>query len=240
MTNDVSRLAAIIAAVLLALVMRRRRAGAPRQRRSTRIARGTEALSWRSSSVAVACVVGWNRRGRRRSGSKSRRCSWTNGRARAPLGAVGRRLRTTTVLGPHDAGLVLPVLVALQTLVGPRFGLPVLCGAVFGTLSVVLAWALGRRMRSAAFGLAFAALVACSPLEVTWSRLSGFVVAATTHVLLALLVGWECGRRGSVLLALVAGLVAWATVSLLRGAVRSSWYRARSSPVACGKRRPVP
>jgi hypothetical protein len=121
-------------------------------------------------------------------------------------------LGSMSVLGPHDAAMVLPVLVGLQSLVGPRFGLPVLSGAVFGTLSVVLAWALGRRMRSPAFGLVFAALLACSPLEVTWARLSGFIVAAPAHVLLGLLVGFQCGRRGSIALALVAGLVAWTSV----------------------------
>jgi len=123
-----------------------------------------------------------------------------------------RQLSTTDVLGPHDAALVLPVLAALQALIGPRFGLPVLCGAFFGGLAVLLAWALGRGVRSQAFGLVFAALVAVSPLALTWSRLSGFCVAAVTHVLLTLLVGWEAGRRGSVLLAILTGLVAWTSI----------------------------
>ena len=120
-----------------------------------------------------------------------------------------RELRATQVVGAHDSAIVLPVITALQLLVGPRFGLPVLCGALFGSLAVWLAWAFGRRIRSQAFGLVFAAFVACSPLALMWSRLSGFCIAATTHVLLALLVGYEAGRRSSVLLAIVAGLVAW-------------------------------
>jgi hypothetical protein len=122
------------------------------------------------------------------------------------------RLHAMQVLVPHDSAIVLPVLAALQTIVGVRFGLPVLAGAFFGTLAVLLAWALGRRVRSQAFGLVFAALVACSPLAITWSRLSGFCTAAVAHVLLALVVGWEAGRRQSILLAVVAGAVAWGSV----------------------------
>jgi hypothetical protein len=118
----------------------------------------------------------------------------------------------TAVLGPHDAALVVPVIAAVQAVVGPRFGLPILAGGFFGGLGVLLAWAVGRRVRSQAFGLLFAAFVAVSPLALTWSRLSGFCIAAGTHVLLTLLVGWEAGRRGSVLLALVTGLVAWASI----------------------------
>ena len=123
-----------------------------------------------------------------------------------------RLLGETAVLGPHDAALVMPVLAATQALVGPRFGLPILSGAFFGGLAVLLAWALGRRVRSQAFGLAFAAFVAVSPLAVTWSRMSAFCIAAGAHVLATLLVGWEAGRRGSVLLALATGLLAWASV----------------------------
>lgn len=118
-------------------------------------------------------------------------------------------LATTQVLGTHDSPILLPVHAGLQVLLGPRFGVPLLCGAIFGVAAVVLAWALGRRVRSQLFGLAFAALVACSPLMLTWSRLSALCTAGVTHVLLALLVGWEAGRRGSVLLALVTGLVMW-------------------------------
>ena len=123
-----------------------------------------------------------------------------------------RLLRETAVLGPHDAALVLPVLAGVQAVMGPRFGLPILAGGFFGGLTVLLAWAVGRRVRSQAFGLVFAAFVAVSPLAITWSRLSPFCIAAGAHVLLALLVGWEAGRRGSVLLAILTGVVAWGSV----------------------------
>jgi hypothetical protein len=122
------------------------------------------------------------------------------------------RLRLTQAVAPHDSAVVLPVLAGFQALVGPRFGLPVLGGALGGGLGVLLAWALGRRVRSQAFGLAFAAFVAMSPLNLTWSRLSPLCIGCVPHVLLALLVGWEAGRRGSVGFALLAAVVAWTSV----------------------------
>jgi hypothetical protein len=123
-----------------------------------------------------------------------------------------RQLYATQIVGPHDSSIVLPVLAALQAMLGVRFGLPVLSGALFGTLAVLLAWAFGRRIRSPAFGLLFAALVACSPLALTWSRLSGLCIAAPAHVLLALLVGYEAGRRQSLVWAILAGAVAWTSI----------------------------
>jgi hypothetical protein len=210
--------AAVVAVILLALGVRRLATGAPATVTSldAPIARRTElALVAIVVTIALAVrVVGWD-------------AAWTPAfwfsetstlfvdrwmRVGALWSHWMDELKSTAVLHPHDAAMVLPVLAGLQSLLGPRFGLPVLSGALFGTLSVVLGWALGRRMRSAAFGLVFAALLACSPLQVTWARLSGFIVAAAAHVLLGLLVGFQCGRRGSVLLALVAGLVAWTSV----------------------------
>lgn len=118
----------------------------------------------------------------------------------------------TQVGWAHDSVFTLPVMAALQALLGPRFGLPVLGGAVFGSLAVVLAWALGRRVRSPAFGLLFAAFVAVSPLQLTWARIGAYYVAAVPQVLLVLLVGWIAGRRGSLVLAAVAGVLAWASL----------------------------
>jgi hypothetical protein len=123
-----------------------------------------------------------------------------------------RELHETQVIGPHDSAIMLPVIAAFQMLIGPRFGLPALTGALFGGIAVVFAWALGRRVRSQAFGLMLAWLVACSPLTLVWSRMSGFITAASAHVLLAMVIGWEAGRRSSVSLAIVAGLVAWASI----------------------------
>jgi hypothetical protein len=147
-----------------------------------------------------------------------------------------RQLGATRIDVAYQATAVLPLLAGLQHLLGPRFGLSVLAGAIMGALAIVLAWALGRRMRSQAFGLAFAALVAFSPLQLMWSRLSAMCTEAIVHVLLAMLVGWIAGRRGSWLLAALAGLIAWtsfqqyyaarvsvplALVALLAGAQRS-------------------
>jgi hypothetical protein len=120
-----------------------------------------------------------------------------------------RQLLATHVDVAYEATAVLPVLAGLQRLLGPRFGLSVLAGAIMGTLAVVLAWALGRRMRSQAFGLALAAMVAFSPLQLVWSRLSAMCTESIVHLLLAMLVGYLAGRRGSLLLAAVTGLVAW-------------------------------
>jgi len=79
--------------------------------------------------------------------------------------------------------------------------------------------------------------VALSPLQVTWSRLSPMCSEAVLHVLAAMLAGWLAGRRGSVLLAIVTGVVAWtsfqqyyaarvsvplAIVALVAGAQRAS------------------
>jgi hypothetical protein len=147
-----------------------------------------------------------------------------------------RQLLATKIDVAYEATAVLPVLAGLQGLLGPRFGLSVLAGAVMGMLAVLLAWALGRRMRSQAFGLALAALVAFSPMQLMWSRLSAMCTEAVVHVLAAMLVGYLAGRRGSLLLAVVTGLVAWtsfqqyyaarvsvplAVVAMLAGAQRS-------------------
>jgi hypothetical protein len=123
-----------------------------------------------------------------------------------------RLLHTYQVAWTHESAIVLPVHVLLQRLLGPSFGLPVLVGAVFGVAGIVFAWLLGRATRSQAFGLLFAAFVACSPLQISSSRLGGLYIAASPHVLLALLCGYVAGRRRSIVWTLVAGLVAWASL----------------------------
>src|SRR5437879_5439547 len=60
--------------------------------------------------------------------------------------------------------------------------------------------------------LLMAGLVAASPLQLVWSRLGGLYIASVPHVLLVIWVSWEAGRRRSVLLAIVAGLAAWASL----------------------------
>ncbi len=122
------------------------------------------------------------------------------------------RFGITQVGWAHESAFVLPVLAALQKLLGPRFGVPVIAGALFGGLAVVLAWAFGRQVRSQAYGLLFAALVACSPLQLTWSRLGAYYIAAVPHVLGALFLGYVAGRRESILLSAIAGAVAWSSL----------------------------
>src|SRR5262245_58122630 len=131
---------------------------------------------------------------------------------KAVWAAWTKLLHTYQVAWTYESAIVLPVYVLLQRLLGPSFGLPVLVGAIFGVAAIVLAWLLGRVSRSQAFGLLFAAFVASSPLQISWSRLGGFFIAASPHVLLALLCGYLAGRRRSVVWAVVSGLVAWASL----------------------------
>jgi hypothetical protein len=158
-----------------------------------------------------------------------------------------RQLASTRIDVAHQATAVLPLLAGLQALLGPRFGLSVVAGALVGALVVVLAWAFGREVRSQAFGLLFAALVAFSPLQLMWSRLSPMCTEAVAHVLAALLVGWLAGRRGSLPLALLTGVIAWtslqqyyaaraalpvAVVGIVAGALRS-WRGPRGVLLVC-------
>ncbi|MGH7893609.1 MAG: hypothetical protein ACREQL_03025, partial [Candidatus Binatia bacterium] len=130
----------------------------------------------------------------------------------AAWSSCGQRLWVTHVNGEHESAILLPVLTALQSWLGAHFGLPVLGGAVFGVLAVGLAWLFGRQVRSPVFGLLFAAFVAASPMQLMWSRLGSHFSGAVAHVLLALVIGYAAGRRESIVLAAVAGLVAWASV----------------------------
>lgn len=107
---------------------------------------------------------------------------------------------------------VLPVAAAFQWLLGPSLHLPLLVGAFYGVASVLFAWLLGRTAAGPAFGLVFAALVAGSPLQLVWSRLGGIHGTSVTHVLLTLWMARLAGKRRSVLLAVVAGLLVWGTL----------------------------
>ena len=109
----------------------------------------------------------------------------------------------------QNSAVLLPVAAAFQTALGPSLHLPVLIGAFFGTAAVILAWALGRAAVSRSFGLAFAAFLAVSPLQVVWARLGGVHITAVTHVLLTLWCCYEAGRRKSFALAQLAAVVVW-------------------------------
>jgi hypothetical protein len=132
-----------------------------------------------------------------------------------------RQLAATRINVAYEATTVLPLLAGLQTLLGPRFGLSVLAGALLGSIAVLLAWALGRQMRSPVFGLVFGAFVAFSPMQLMWSRLSAMCTESVVHALLALFVGYLAGRRGSFWLAIVTGVIAWTSVQ--------QYYAARAS-----------
>jgi 4-amino-4-deoxy-L-arabinose transferase-like glycosyltransferase len=121
-------------------------------------------------------------------------------------------LRNVQVGWLHDSPLMLPVVTAVQLLLGPSFALPLFVGALYGVAAVVLAWAVGRAMVSPAFGLLFAAFVAASPLQMVWSRLGGLYVASVPHVLLVLWCGFQAGRRRSLLLALLTGAAIWGSL----------------------------
>src|SRR5262245_22116120 len=107
---------------------------------------------------------------------------------------------------------MMPVAVAMQAALGPSLHLQLLVGAVWGVLAVVLAWLLGRQSRSPEFGLALGVLVAASPLQIAWSRLGGLHIGGGVHVLLVLWLGYLAGKRGSILLAVLSGVGAWASV----------------------------
>jgi hypothetical protein len=112
----------------------------------------------------------------------------------------------------HDSPLMLPVAAAFQRLLGPSFELPLLLGAFYGGTAVLLAWAVGRAVVSPAFGLLFAAFVSASPLQLVWSRLGGLYIASVPQVLLTLWCGYQAGRRRSVPLALLSGVVTWTSI----------------------------
>jgi hypothetical protein len=120
--------------------------------------------------------------------------------------------------GQYQAGsidksaTVLPIAATFQLVLGPSLDLPVLIGAFYGVASVLLAWLLGRSVVGPSFGLVFAALLAASPLQLVWSRLGGIHATSVTHVLLTLWCAYLAGRRRSLALAIVAGLVVWATL----------------------------
>jgi hypothetical protein len=107
---------------------------------------------------------------------------------------------------------ILPVAAAFQLALGPSLHLPVLIGALYGVASVLLAWLLGRTAVGPSFGLVFAALLAASPLQLVWSRLGGIHATSVTHVLLTLWCAHLAGKRRSLALAIVAGLVVWGTL----------------------------
>ena len=121
-------------------------------------------------------------------------------------------LSSTQVNWPQESAVMVPVNALAVATLGPSLELPQYIGSLCGILAVVLAWLVGRAVVSPAFGLAFAGLVAVSPLQITWARLGGLHIAAVPHTLLVLWLAHRAGSRRSVALALLAGVVAWTSV----------------------------
>jgi hypothetical protein len=128
--------------------------------------------------------------------------------ARRWLGLLG----SLQVNWEHDSPIQAPVAAAFQRVLGPSIELPTYVGAFWAALAVLLAWRLGRAVESPALGVLFAALLAISPVQITWSRLGGIYIGASAGVLLALLAGWRVGRARGVVAALFLGVVAWSCV----------------------------
>ena len=122
-------------------------------------------------------------------------------------------VRSTNGGGWHyDSPIVEPVVVAFELIFPPQIQGIVRVGAFFGVIGVALAWLTGRLLHGPRFGLLFAGLVAVSPLQVVWSRLGYRAMAAMPHVLLAMALAALAARRGSVLLAVLAGVVSYASL----------------------------
>src|SRR5262249_3242806 len=107
---------------------------------------------------------------------------------------------------------MVPVNALAVATLGPSLELSQYIGSLCGLVTVVLAWLLGRAVVSPAFGLAFAGLVAVSPLQITWARLGGLPIAAVPPTLLVPGPAHRAGARRSSVRALVAGAVAWTSV----------------------------
>jgi hypothetical protein len=121
-------------------------------------------------------------------------------------------LSSTQVNWPQESAVMVPVNVLAVATLGASLELPQYVGSLCGVLAVVLAWLLGRAVVSPAFGLAFAGMVAVSPLQITWARLGGLQVVAVPHTLLVLWLAHRAGSRRSIALALLAGVAAWTSV----------------------------
>src|SRR4030095_2623059 len=99
------------------------------------------------------------------------------------------QLRNLQVLMEHDSPIQAPVAAALQRVLGPSIELPTIVGALWAVLAVVLAWTVGRAVESPAFGVLFAAFVAVSPLQIAWARIGGNYIGACRAGLFALCTG---------------------------------------------------
>src|SRR5262249_41927096 len=112
-----------------------------------------------------------------------------------------QQLRNLQVVAEHESPIQAPVAAAVQRVIGPSIELPLILGALWGVIAVILAWRLGRTVESPAFGVLFAAFMAVSPLQLTWARIGGIHIGAPAAVLFVLWTGWLVGLRGGVAMA---------------------------------------
>lgn len=118
----------------------------------------------------------------------------------------------TAVVWAQESPILLPVHAVVQRAVGATVWVPGIVGALWATLATLLAWAVGRALVSPAFGLAFAAFLTVAPLQIAWSRLGGLQIPAVTHTLLVIGMGFAAGKRRSVVLALLTGVLAFTSL----------------------------
>lgn len=117
-----------------------------------------------------------------------------------------------------ESFVMFPIAAAFQAVLGASFELPQILGTFWGTLVVLLAWWIGREYCGPRVGLIFAALVACSPLQITWSKLGGIQVGGAFQVLFVIGLTFFAGKRGSIVFAVLAGWATWSTLYMYHGA----------------------
>jgi len=106
-------------------------------------------------------------------------------------------------------GALLPIATLLQRVLGPSLELQGYIGAVFSLSSITLAWIFGRLYRGPLFGILFAAFLSTSLIQLLWSRVGGTYLGGIPNILGVLILGFEAGRRNSILLAILGSLLTW-------------------------------
>jgi len=236
-----------LVALLVRTLMRAIRGEAPVRR--------ALALTPRAERIAMAVILVWTLGSRLIGYASSQQPRWYFSQVSTLYIAdalqahdLGRRwlalLGHLQVISEHESPIQAPVAAAFQLVLGPSIELPTIIGAFWAVLAVVLAWRLGRAVEAPAFGVLFAATLALSPLQITWSRLGGIYIGASVGVLAALLAGWWVGRARGVPAAFALGIIAWSCVyyyyparvgmGLAPVAMYAGWERSRRGRLRLG------